>query len=209
MDSEHTRTAPGLSAAEPAPPFEDLAEGTEPSWVGRDPATGRLLPGFPGPRYTGKVTSTIARAAKLVEAMQPLVERRDAILSGGAAARSELVRMLANSVVALDHFEKEIGARLVLEGPLTGKGYSKAALSTAGNLATQKSRLIDKLLPLLAAAAPETPPRFDPSILTDAELDEVNRIIATAAARADAPPPPEPAAPLTFEFEIPDEEPAA
>jgi len=193
-----------MSAEPEAPPFEEPGAAAEPSWIGREPGTGRLLPGFPGPRYTGKVTSTVARASKLVEAMQPLVERRDTILAGGASAKSEVVRMLANSIVALDHFEKEIGARLVLDGPLTGKGASKAALTTAGNLATQKARLIDKLLPLLADATPSASVRESFEYLHDDELAAIDAILAAARARASAPAVEEPPTPTTrLRIEVP------
>jgi hypothetical protein len=115
--------------------------------------------------------------------------------------------MLANSVVALDHFEKEIGARLVLEGPLTGKGYSKAALATAGNLATQKARLIDKLLPLLSLDEPRTASAPNLDHLTDEDVAAITAILDGAAARAENPEP-EPPPAVHLRIELPSEDPS-
>lgn len=210
MGAESSPTCPEPNSQLADAPFSEPPEGTEPAWIGRD-EKGRVLPGFPGPRYSGKATSTIARAAKLVDASQPLVERRDTILRGGPDAKRELVRMLANSIVALDHFEREIGARLVLEGPLTGKGYSRAALTTAGNLATQKTRLIDKLLPLLEPSE-SSAPSFGTFVagLTDDEAAVVLDIFERSAQRTANGEQPDPMPvrsdePETFVVELPPE----
>lgn len=203
-----TRPAPGLSEPPADALFEESSTG-EPSWVGRDPESGQLLPGFPGPRYSGGARSELARLAKLVEASRPLLERCDTIHRGGDTAISELVKMLTRSVVVLDHFEKEAGARIVLDGPLTGKGRSKAALGTITRLAEQKARLIDKLLPLLQSKPAPTDANFGALLsgLTTEELEIVRPIFERAAERKASGDEPDhlPVVPDETVIELPDE----
>ncbi|MGE4084656.1 MAG: hypothetical protein AB7H93_16765 [Vicinamibacterales bacterium] len=188
MDSDLTRTQPGLSD----PPS------AEPEALPREP-NGRFRAGHPGPNLRHGLRSQLAMNGKLIEASEKLVAQRDAYQRGD---REALKQTIANSLSATDYLLGGLGPRIALEGPISAKGRMRAAVSVFIRLSEHKLRLAQVLLSL-EPSKPDAPPA-DYSHLTDEELDAVNAILAAARARASAAPVEEPPTPTTrLRIEVP------
>ena len=132
-ESEAAVNSP-LNAAEPS---------RETPASGRD-AAGRFVAGAPGPRLTTGEYSVLVRSGAAtgrqasVAALRAQV--RDEVGAGGAIKRS-----MADAFVELDCVRAYLGTRLEREGPLTGKGRTRALMSAYLSVIDRQVRLAQLL----------------------------------------------------------------
>ena len=182
-------------------PFEEL-----PPSPPRD-KQGRFQLGHPGPALRHGTRSELVRAGHLTNAAQVLAEQRMQLYAelGGGEALDVVVMRLADQFITLSAVAEYLAQRLQHEGPITGKGRTRASLTAYQRVVDSLDRLAQRLgyerpKPGQSASRPERSAHLDN--LTDEEIAAIGRVLdAAKARRADEPVVP----PNTFAIELPDD----
>lgn len=148
-------TFPALS-----PSAEPRANGRTCRWCGRVHPKGRFQRGCPGPALTHGLRSTLLQAGRLPDqaaTARALVERQREIEAdlGGAQGLSRVHRDAIRDLLRLQFVGDFLFNRLTQDGPLTGKGRTRAAL-TAYLLVVDRLVRLRQMVGLARQAKPVT-----------------------------------------------------
>ena len=143
-----------------APVETDTTPFAERPTVARD-AAGRTLPGYPGPALRHGLRSQYVRSGQATGDVVLLAERRQSLhreLANLGVVKTEL----ADAFIELSAVRAYLGGRLATEGPLTGKGRTRALLTAYLSVVDRQTRLAA----LLGVDRPPTPIATASDLLT-------------------------------------------